>query len=41
MTESEAEKMLEEIIAEKRGLSEQEEMKNLIADIVGKAHGVL
>lgn len=41
VTESEAEKMLEEIIAEKRGLSEQEEMKNLIADIVGKAHGVL
>lgn len=41
VTESEAEKMLEEIIAEKRGLSEQEEMKILIADIVGKAHGVL
>ena len=41
LTEAEAEAGLSEIITNKKGLSQKEEMKNLILEIVGKAHEAL
>ena len=41
VTETEAERMLEKVRNEKSGLSQKQEMKELIARTVGEAHQAL